>query len=172
MTRASRSGLLLLSAAGLVGCAVNPPPVRVEGEPAAIQGLAGEWVGEYMSPETGRTGSILFRLEAGKDTAYGDVVMIPRQRPSSAGDLEDSGDVGPRVQGVDIQFVHCAGVQVKGLLAPYTDPDCGCVVVTEFTGTVQGDRIEGTFTAWRTGGGQIGGGTWHVTRKPTAAQRR
>ena len=59
-------------------CAANPSPVHVAGATSEIDRLAGEWTGEYTSVETGRSGSITFTLRAGSDTAFGDVVMIPR----------------------------------------------------------------------------------------------
>ena len=62
----------------LAGCASVPTPVPVVGPRAGLSGLVGDWSGEYSSPETGRSGSISFKLEAGKDTAFGSVVMVPR----------------------------------------------------------------------------------------------
>ena len=156
----------LLAAVGLAGCSLNPPPVRVEGDREAVERLAGEWEGEYVNPEAGRVGSIVFRLEAGRDTAYGDVLMIARD-PRDVGPsthIDGPGDMGPRAMTLDIEFVRCSGDRVRGLLAPYTDPDCGCVVVTEFVGTLEGDRIRGTFTTWRSGGERRAAGSWEVER--------
>ena len=62
----------------LAGCAGNPSPVPVVGTASDVRALSGEWAGEYRSPETGRTGSITFKLAAGRDTAFGDV-LTPRE---------------------------------------------------------------------------------------------
>lgn len=63
---------------GALACATRPTPVTVAGESAARASLAGKWVGEYSSPTTGRTGSIVFNLAPSGDAANGDVVMVPR----------------------------------------------------------------------------------------------
>ena len=57
----------------MVACAPNPVPVL--GTRTDIAALTGEWVGTYTSGESGREGSIVFQLEAGADTAQGDVMM-------------------------------------------------------------------------------------------------
>ena len=44
------------------------------------------------------------------------------------------------------------------------DPECGCAICTTFEGQVEGDVIEGTFTA-RPGHGPPYKGTWMVERK-------
>src|ERR1043166_5630706 len=64
----------------LFGCGASQPPVPVVGGEADIARLAGQWLGEYSSAETGRSGSIVFTLTSGSDTATGDVVMTPRLR--------------------------------------------------------------------------------------------
>ena len=51
------------------GCASVQSPVPVAGEQSDIASLAGEWAGEYSSAETGRGGSIVFKLSAARDTA-------------------------------------------------------------------------------------------------------
>jgi hypothetical protein len=62
-------------ASAMMACASNPTPITVTGDSAS---LAGKWVGEYNSPATGRSGSIVFNLSPSGDAANGDVVMIPR----------------------------------------------------------------------------------------------
>ncbi|MGH9259550.1 MAG: hypothetical protein ACRD08_06560, partial [Acidimicrobiales bacterium] len=61
----------------VAACASTPPPIPVTGTAGDITALVGEWIGEYSSPSTGRSGSISFKLSARGDTAHGDVVMIP-----------------------------------------------------------------------------------------------
>ena len=65
-------------AAVALACASKPTPVTVAGSPSDRATLAGKWSGEYQSPSTGRSGSIVFNLAATGESANGDVVMIPR----------------------------------------------------------------------------------------------
>jgi hypothetical protein len=152
---------LLLS----IRCASTPAAVPVEGAPADLSALAGDWEGEYSSQATGRLGSIVFKLVPGEGQARGDVLMIPRgsnepYRPRSGGE-------GPAPAGgsqlLTIRFVRAEGGKVSGVLDPYWDPDCDCEVNTTFVGTIRGDTIEGTFTSER-GPGRVFG-NWKVSRK-------
>lgn len=70
--------LSLVAVTALLGvsCTWQGTPVPVVGP---TESLEGQWDGTYSSQQTGRTGSILFRLKAGTDSAFGDVVMIPAQ---------------------------------------------------------------------------------------------
>src|SRR4030095_5789996 len=152
---------LLLS----IRCATTPAAVPVEGAPADLSALAGDWEGEYSSQATGRLGSIVFKLVPGEGQARGDVLMIPRgsndpYRPRTGGE-------GPAPAGASqlltIRFVRAEGRKVSGVLDPYWDPDCECEVNTTFVGTVRGDTIEGTFTSERAPGRVFG--NWKVSRK-------
>jgi len=57
-------------------CAYNPPPVPVFGTRADWEILAGNWRGGYTATSPGRSGVIEFKLSAGDEQAFGDVVMI------------------------------------------------------------------------------------------------
>src|SRR5207244_2168330 len=73
------SRILMTSLAAVaLACASKPTPVTISGDPSDRASLAGKWSGEYQSPSTGRTGSIVFNLSATGDAANGDVVMVPR----------------------------------------------------------------------------------------------
>lgn len=161
MRRGSRVAIV---SAGLLAaaCAYQPRAVPVAGAPASVAALEGEWVGEYWSLDTGRSGSILFRLEAGRDTAMGDVLMLPSELPHA-----HTGE-HPRSEYVPINFVYVEGTRVRGLLDPYRDPECGCRLETQFEGTLEGDRITGTFTSRHIEGGRVQRGEWRVTRRPTS----
>jgi hypothetical protein len=156
----------------LAGCRARQAAVPVEARPDALARLAGEWTGEYSSAATGRSGSIVFTLTAGRDTAFGDVIMVPggAERPLAA--VARPGVAGqnvtgrPDTRGLTIRFVRIAGDSVSGSLDPYTAPDCDCVLTTTFTGRVHADRIDGTFTTY--GGAPTGTpqrGRWAVTRR-------
>lgn len=153
--------LAVLSAA----CALNPAPVPVVGDSWSISDLAGEWEGEYRGPQ--RTGSILFTLEAGRDTAFGDVVMAPRL---SFGARTDATPVPYPVQDrprtLFIRFVRVENDRVSGVMDPYPSPDCECLLSTAFTGTRRGDRITGTYvTQHRECDMPPERGTWWAERK-------
>jgi hypothetical protein len=145
--------------------------VPVISETGSIEALVGNWAGQYSSAETGRSGSITFQLASEKDTAYGDVVMVPRPRtPLAAGTEHAPMAVNPAQnpgQSLTIRFVRMEGGSVSGTLAPYNDPECGCRVITTFAGRfTDSNTIEGTYDTRGTGfGHQPSAGTWKVTRQ-------
>ena len=61
-----------------MACASKPTPITISGDSGARASLAGKWAGEYSSPATGRSGSIVLNLSPSGDAANGDVVMVPR----------------------------------------------------------------------------------------------
>ena len=143
-------------------------PVPVTGPPSAIRALAGEWDGSYEADDGSRTGTIDFHLRAGSDTAFGDVVMIPRgwkrritpeDRP--AAQIRDV--VPPRT--LTIRFVHVGEDHVSGELDRYRDPDCGCLLRTVFDGRLVGNRLSGRYLSYHEAGGPPVSGTWQAVRK-------
>ena len=159
------SGLNLLATAALLslGCTYQGTPVPVTGEVALLEG---EWEGTYSSLESGRTGSILFRLAAGTDSAYGDVVMVPAQaetlRMPSAPYIPEASRKLPRA--LRISFVRCEYAEVTGRLDPYEDPDTGERIYTTFEGRLLGNEFRGIFTTFYPSGGHQVTGTWSVKR--------
>jgi hypothetical protein len=150
------------------GCSSAPAPVPVAGAPSDLGLLAGEWGGEYRGETSGRSGSIVFKLSAGADTAYGDVVMIPRERNPKHLPSQDPSVGLPFARAPEvltIAFVRASGGGVSGRLNPYREPECDCVLLTRFEGQVRGDIIEGTFTSQRLDGSDRQTGAWKVTRK-------
>ena len=157
-------GILVLIAAA-TGCNANIAPVPVRG---TVDELVGEWSGEYVSQETGRRGSILFRLEAGKDTAHGDVLLTPDQQ-YSAPPRADEPWWKTSSQVLQISFVRCDVGEVSGLMKPYPDPVTGELTFTEFVGYIQGDTLKGKYVAFVEVTGKQTGGTWTVVRRPRRA---
>jgi hypothetical protein len=153
---------------GVSACASKPTPITVTGDPEDRASLAGKWSGEYTSPTTGRSGSIVFNLARTGDAANGDVVMIPRgygkalvpyDRPT--GVTQNAGNA----QVLTIRLVRVAGGTVSGVLDAYRDPECDCPVETTFTGQLTGDTIEGTFSTRGPQAAVQQTGTWRVKRE-------
>ena len=151
----------------MTACATNPAPVPVTGAPADVNALVGEWAGEYRSPESGRSGSILFKLAPGRDTANGDIVMVNRETGMSADDAVQVALARQAAnQVLKIRFVRVSGPTVHGTIDPYPSPDCNCQLATVFTGEIKGNRIEGTYRTVQSGPESVvQQGTWWVAKK-------
>jgi hypothetical protein len=159
-----RSIPLTLLATLLAGaCAPVSTPVPVQGDARALEG---HWVGEYSSATTGRSGSIVFTLVAGTDTAQGDVLMVPTSQNQLSGSSVTGASTYPAPQVLHINLVRAFGHQVSGRLDPYTDPDCRCRVTTIFSGRLEGDAIGGKFFTYPEGQDVAIEGKWQVTRRP------
>lgn len=172
---------ITVGASGIACARGRAPAVPViAASPGELTALVGKWAGEYSSAATGRRGSIVFALAAGRDTAAGDVVMMPvdgsgplRRAPRDPAYAAAAAAAGGPARVVTpapssaltIRFVRLAGDSVAGMLDPYESPDCACVLTTRFVGRVNGDRIEGTY---ETRGSPRNGpltGRWRVTRQ-------
>lgn len=160
----------VIALAAAAACSWRRTPVPVIAESGSTEALVGEWSGQYSSADTGRSGSIMFQLASAKDTAYGDVVMVPRAHVPVAG-KENMPMAVPVAQNsgqpLTIRFVRMNAGLVSGTLAPYNDPDCGCRVITTFQGRfTDANTIEGTYDTRGTGfGHQPAEGQWKVTRQ-------
>jgi hypothetical protein len=159
---------VLLTTASVLAAACGGPqtPVPVVGSTFDLQRLAGEWLGEYSSVQTGRHGSIVFHLIAGTDSAHGDVVMDPTVwgLPVRPGDPNQPNAAAQMPRAIDISIVRVAGDRVNGRLAPYTDPSCDCPLFTVFEGRLVADTLEGTYTSRHQAGGPTQSGHWRVVR--------
>jgi hypothetical protein len=142
-----------------------PPPIPVMGVSEHVSALAGTWSGEYASEASGRSGSIRFSLAAGSDTAYGDVLMLPWRTRRTRAQTEINTRPMPDPRTFYIAFVQARGDSVYGFLDPYEDPECSCVLVTQFRGRLLGDRIEGGYRTLNMRSRETTEGTWSVRRK-------
>ena len=136
--------VLALAAAA---CGGSQRDVAVHGNDLDLARVQGDWDGSYTGTDSGRSGQVKFSLQLGNHTADGEVVM------NGATPLK-------------IEFVNVKKDEVKGTIAPYTDPSCSCEVQTTFTGTLTDNTITGSFETKVTKTGQLQGGTWTVTRHP------
>lgn len=157
-----------LLAVALSACGASRTPVPVVGPSADIQALAGDWVGDYSSAESGRSGSISFTLRAATDSAFGDVVMIPAGlgRPLLPwhGDNVIGGAQVPTSTVLTIRFVRVEQGHVSGTLDPYADPQTGDRLLTRFSGDLKGNTITGSYTT-RLPSGETQTGHWAVQRR-------
>ena len=111
----------------------------VDGDSAHVAEFAGEWVGGYTCDETGRHGTVVFRLAAGVDSVRAVVLMIPRAT---------DGDLFPTAVPLAVHRVEVTGGTLRGVLARYEDPEWRLPLETTFSGTLDGaGRIEGVFRA-------------------------
>ena len=163
-------GLVALAGVALA-CASKPTPITVTGDVGDRASLAGKWSGEYNSPATGRSGSIVFNLSPSGDAANGDVVMIPAGQRTALVPFGNATSTAAFVtqntsvsQVLTIKLVRVSGDAVSGVLDAYRDPQCDCPVVTTFTGTVNGDTIEGTFSTSGSPSNTPQTGNWRVKR--------
>lgn len=151
-------------------CALNLPPVRVDGSPAALARLVGEWVGEYTSDEMdGRSGSIVFILDAGQNFARGDVLMTPKgsRGPYQRRDPDDpvtGRTLAVAAESLTILFVRAEDGTLYGELDPYWDPDRHCEARTMFQGVLAGNAIRGTYQTTFASPHSKVTGRWRVTR--------
>jgi hypothetical protein len=163
-----RTASTLLALAMVAGaCRYQSSRVELQGASTEVSALAGDWSGEYSSVESGRSGSIIFRITAGSDTALGDVAMTPLQGQSvtavdAASRAHAMHSQSPQL--LRVTFVRIAGGMVQGELEPYVAPDCRCPVTTVFRGSIKGNTIEGEFVT-RGGSGLQQTGRWSVSRK-------
>ena len=137
---------LLLALAVVAACGGSQKEVAVQGSDMDLARVAGDWEGNYKGNESGRSGPLTFSLQVGSHIAEGQVVM---------------GGATP----LKIEFVKIKSNEVKGTIAPYTDPSCSCEVATTFLGTIGNDTIDGTFETKVSANGMTQTGTWSAIRK-------
>ena len=154
--------------ASSLGCATAGPPIPVTASRAEFESLVGEWDGTYSSRDTGRSGSIWFKLIAGEDHAHGDVLMTAKDRQMAYArnrpDARSGARPGDTRQVLGIRFVRAANGMVDGRLDPYWDPDCECEARTIFRGRVLENRLEGTFIT-RLASGLEATGVWSASKR-------
>lgn len=158
--RAMSLGLAILLAA----CAGRPRVVPINAKPEVLSRLSGNWVGQYGSAMTGRSGSIVFSLNGDQKSARGDVIMYS----SVVTVPDDPIGLARKTHAADvltISFVRAADDVVSGRLDPYPDPGTGAMISTTFSGRMAGDTIEGTYESLSSASNTPVRGTWKVKRR-------
>lgn len=154
-----------------VGCRYRAEVVPIWGDPGGLRRLAGEWTGDYSSPDSHRRGTITISITARGDSAFGEVLMVwgaEAVSPRPADLLESHSRYVMSAEMLNIQFVRVADGRIRGELEPYIAPDCECLVRTVFTGTMGDAVVSGVYrttTDW--GGTQEG--VWRADRVRRAA---
>ncbi len=159
---------VIISAALNWSCSSIIQPVSVKGEEADLALFAGEWKGEYYSKDLSRGGSIEFKLTSGENTAFGEVVMIPRGSQMPFQPAPPTGEPKTSTQSIEvlkISFVQISGGRVSGKIDPYWDPDNKMTLLTFFDGVLMDDTISGTFRSRSAQSEHFYTGQWKVTRK-------
>ena len=159
---------LVLVPVALAACGASRSPVPVVGAATDVSALAGEWVGDYSSMESGRSGSITFTLRAATDSAFGDVIMVPAGLgrplvPWRGENVTGRGQMSPSTV-LTIRFVRVEQGHVSGTLDPYGDPQTGERLLTTFRGELKGNTIAGTYIT-RLPSGETQTGRWSVQRR-------
>jgi len=152
----------------MVGCAGNVPPARVIGTHADLITLGGTWEGDYeVTDGTIRRGTIYLELAAERDTARGYVLMsVMQARNGHIAKPEGMPSPAmPYSETLSIKFVRVTGNVITGVLDPYRDPVCGCVLTTTFSGQLRADEITGQFRVRHSDGLLREAGNWRASRK-------
>ena len=158
----SRVGMAAVVMAAL-GCRYRAEVVPVWGDASGLRHMAGEWTGDYSSPDSHRRGVITFALTARGDSAFGEVIM---DADGEAG--AEFSRPGPVRTPLAIQFVRIADGSIRGELEPYLAPDCECLVRTLFTGIISGEVVSGSFRTTTEWGGKQEG-SWRAIRAKAVA---
>jgi hypothetical protein len=161
----------LLATLYLAGCSFHVPAIPVSAPGHDLHMLQGSWNGTYeMTTGSRRTGTIVFDLEAGRDSATGMVVMTYNRESVRPHDEHAYHHPVPTSEPIAVSFVRLEDGLVSGMLAPYSDPICGCRLKTTFTGALHGSSIQGSFTTLHLDTGTVDHGTWKVVRNPRVAR--
>ena len=160
--------IVLATVLASAACAARLPSIRLEGTPDDLAQLVGNWSGEYISDTAlHRGGSIVFRLQAGDERAFGDVLMT-RQGARHAYEPYDPEHGIVRSLGASqslaIRFVKARDGRLTGELDPYWDFDRECEARTVFHGSIRGSVIQGTYETTFRGTHQRSEGKWRVVR--------
>lgn len=168
VTRTRLGAFTLAFAVAATACAARLPAIQLEGAPADLAQLVGNWAGEYVSDTAFEPdGSILFNLQAGEARAFGDVLMTRRGATHAYERYDPEHPTGRSVgvaQRLTIFIVRTKDGYVTGELDPYWDFDRECQAHTVFRGRIRGNAIKGTYETRFEGPFLRRTGQWQVVR--------
>ncbi len=153
----------LLALAALAACRYRPSFFPVHGTTGDRSRIVGEWHGEFVGTGTDRSGFIDFRLEPGRDSASGDVTILPRavlQQTWHRQHVSHRRAATPTA--LRIARLRVDATVVEGFVEPSSDPECSCTVTTWFRGVVRGDSMTGEYVSRR--GSASSRGVWRMRR--------
>jgi hypothetical protein len=162
----SRTAAPFIALVALAACTYHPSRFPLYGATDDRTRLAGEWIGEFEVARSGRSGSISFHLEAGRDSASGDVSVLAPYVGNAQPRRYDERGPSPRFAAgatLRIRDVSVGASIVEGSLEPFRDAECDCSVTTWFRGEVHGDSIVGEFVS--RGGFTKRRGEWRMSRR-------
>ena len=157
--------LVALIALLLGGCRTTLPPMALEASPETLEALKGDWFGTYTGIDSGRHGTIAFLLSTSPDSAFGDVIMEAEEHDWTTHDPTYAALRRNHSERIRIDFVRIDGNRITGQLEPYDDPECGCSLITVFHGTIEGDKMSGTFTSRHGMSDHVDEGRWSARRR-------
>ena len=171
-----RGTLLLAGIVAAASCRLtpSPQPVPVQGAHEDVSEFSGDWTGRYWSQASGRHGTIRFNLPEHADTGYGEVEItfspsLHLTREAAAVDYPKNRSdepAPPTCTIIGIRVVRIEDGVLRGIMAPYWDPDCDCRAQTVFEGKLARNRVTGTFSTRReTSDHLIVTGEWRAERK-------
>ena len=123
--------------------------------------------GEFTTSIPEKYGSILIRITATHDTAFGEVMLswhapydpqIMREDPNALDGFVDITQV------IKIDEMFLQNRNIGGIIEPYREPKAGYLVTTQFQGRLSKDIMEGTFQSSVKQTGESYKGKWKVTR--------
>jgi hypothetical protein len=159
----------LLAPILLLACVQSPGPAHLAPS-TDLTALHGEWVGTFHADVAhGRSGALLFNLDAHDDVAQGCALMRVAGRETAEA-LPLEGDLWshiPPERRLLVTFVRGDNGELHGNFAVFPDPVCGCDVTLRLTGNVRGNVLEGTYIMEHVGGAERALGKWRVTRRPS-----
>lgn len=148
--------LLAALAAGALALTAQTA-VPVGGDRSCVDRLAGTWVGQGACEDTGRHGTVEFRLQAGAESAWATVLMTPHATDAVP---------APAAVPLRVHAIEVTGRSFWGSLDRYDDPEWRLPLETEFGGALATDgRVEGYFRSEDTQAGTVRQcGRWWATR--------
>lgn len=161
----TRTTTMLAGLVAFTACTYYPANFPIYGTTDERARLAGDWEGEFDDSRAGGGGSISFRLEAGRDSASGDVTLLASHIGNAQLGYETRVPTARTATRTTLRigYASVGASLVEGILEPFRDPECDCMVDTSFRGELRGDSIVGRYVSRR--GWTMRRGEWRMSRR-------